>query len=67
MPRIRVVVSVVEASHTHKTVVSPPSTVAFVSRNVHFAFGGAVSNLSKSFFHIFFAKMWFVPMTQNTV
>ena len=59
MPRIRVVVSVGEASHTHKTDVSPPSNVAFVTRNVHFAFGGAVSNLSKSFFHIFFAKSVF--------
>ncbi len=67
VPRVRVVVSVGEASHTHKTDVSPPSDGAFVSRNVHFAFGGPVSNLSKSVFHLCFAKMCFVPMTQNTV
>jgi hypothetical protein len=67
MPRVRVVISVGEASHIHKTDVSTPSSGAFVTRNVHFAFGGAVSNLSKSFFHIFFAKMCIVPMTQNTV
>ncbi len=67
MPRIRVVVSVGEASHTHKPDVSRPSNVAFVTTNVYFAFGDAVSNLSKSFFHIFFDKMWFVLMTQNTV
>ncbi len=67
MPRIRVVVSVGEASQTHKPHVSPPSNLAFATTNVHLAFGDAVSNLSKVVFHIFFAKLCFVPMTQNTV
>ncbi len=67
MPRNRVVVSVGEASHTHKPDLSPPSNQAFVTTNVHCAFGDAVSNLSKLVFHIFFAKLCYVPMTQNPV
>ncbi len=67
MPRIRVVVSVGEASHTHKPHVSPPSNLVFVTTNVHCAFGDAVSHLSKLVFHIFFANLCFVPLTQNTV
>ncbi len=59
--------SVCNSGMLHKADVTPPSNVNFVLTNPNFAFGGVVSDQSKVIFHILFAKMLFVPKTQNTV
>ena len=59
--------SVCNSGMPHKADVTPPLDVNFVLTNPNFAFSGVVSDQSKVIFHILFAKMLFVPKTQNTV